>query len=130
MNNAPVNKSLELLEKIIFMSLVIQLKGRSFNRKIYLFVLLALSVANLLESPLKLRNTGTGYGVHVAAVTALEEVVSNTCNHCSVISAKLEWREDAVEVSAFCQHCAKSGISRNTAATNYSFKSCVVCGFQ
>ena len=108
MNNAPVNKSLELLEKIIFMSLVIQLKGRSFNRKIYLFVLLALTMTYLLESPLKLWNTGTGYGLHVAAVTALEEVVSNTCNHCTIVAAKFEWREDAVEVSAFCQHCAKA----------------------
>ena len=108
MKIAPVNKNLEHLEKVIFMILVIQLRDRFFYRKNYLFVLLALTVANLFESAFELRNAGTGNGVHVAAVAALEEVVGNTCNHCSVISAKLEGREDAGEVASLGQHCAKA----------------------
>ena len=55
-------------------------------------------MTNLLESTLELWNAGTGYSIHVAAVAALEEVVGNACDHCTVISAKLERREDAVEV--------------------------------
>ena len=65
-------------------------------------------MAYLLKPPLELRNAGTGNSVHIAAVSALEEVVGNTSNHGSVVAAKLERREDAVEVSAFCQHCAKA----------------------
>ena len=68
---APAHSSLKPFEKIIFMKLVIQLMRICFYRKKFLFVLLALSVANLLESPLELRDAGTGYGVHVAAVAAL-----------------------------------------------------------
>ena len=103
---------------------------RCFYRKKFLFVLLALTVSNLLESAFELWNTGTGNSVHVAAVAALQEVVGNTRNHSTIISAKLEGREDAVEVSAFCQHGSKAGVSRNTAATDNGFKAGVICGFQ
>jgi hypothetical protein len=67
-----------------------------------------LIMANLLESPLELRNTCAGYSVHVAAVAALEEVVGNTCDHCTVVAAKLERREDAVEVASLSQHGAQA----------------------
>ena len=72
----------------------------SFYRKNYLFVLLALAVAYLLEAAFELRNSCTGYCVHVAAVAALQEVVGNSRDHGSVVAAKLEWRENAVEIGA------------------------------
>ena len=65
-------------------------------------------LSNLIQSALKLRNAGAGYGVHVAAVAALEEVVGYACNHSSVVTAKLERREDAVDVGAFGEHGAES----------------------
>ena len=101
-----------------------------FYRKKFLFVLLALSVANLLESTLELWNAGTGYSIHVAAVAALEEVVGNSGNHSPVVAAKLERREYAVEVASFCQHCAEAGVCCNTAATNYSLKAGIICGLE
>ena len=87
-------------------------------------------VSYLFQSPLKLRNTGTGYCVHVAAVAALEEVVGNSGNHSPVVAAKLERRENAVEVASFCQHCAESGICCDTAATDNCFETGVIGGFQ
>ena len=108
MKIAPVNKSRKPLEKIIFMKLVIQLMRICFYRKKFLFVLLALSVTNLLESTLELWNAGTGYSIHVAAVAALEEVVGNSRNHSTIVSAKLEGREDAVEVASLSQHGAQA----------------------
>ena len=69
--SAPINKNRELLEKINFMDLVIQLMRICFYQKNFLFVLFALAVANLLEPAFELRNAGTGNCVHVAAVAAL-----------------------------------------------------------
>ena len=93
-------------------------------------MLFTLTVAYLLESAFELRNTCTGYGVHVAAVAALQEMIGNTCDHCSVISAKLKWRENAVEILSFCKHCAKTGVCSYTAATDNCFETGVVCGFK
>ena len=84
----------------------------------------------LFQPPLELRNTGTGYSVHVAAVAALQKVVGNARNHCSVVAAELEWREDAVEVAALGQHGSKAGVCCNTAATDNCFEAGVICGFQ
>ena len=82
----------------------------------------------LFQTALKLRNAGAGYGIQVAAVAALQEVVGYACNHGSVVTAKLERREDAVEVAAFCKHGAEAGISCDTAAADNCFKAGVVYG--
>ena len=46
-------------------------------------------VTYLIQAALKLRDAGAGYGVKVTAVAALQEVVSNSGYHSSVVAAKL-----------------------------------------
>ena len=91
----------------------------------FLFVM-----SHLFQPTLKLRNTCTGYGVHVATVAALEEVVGNTGNHGAVVAAELQWRENAVDVGALGEHCAEAGIGSNTAAADNCFKAGVIYGSQ
>ena len=93
------------------------------------FLELLFIMSYLFKTSFELRNTGAGNCVHVAAVASLQKVVGNACNHSTIVSAKFEGREDAVEVASFGQHFAKAGISRNTTATDNCFETGVICGF-
>jgi hypothetical protein len=61
-------------------------------------------VSDLIQAALELWDSGTGYGIHVAAVAALEEVVGYAGNHGAVVTAEFERREDAVYVCALGEH--------------------------
>ena len=65
-------------------------------------------MAYLFKSSFELWTTCAGYSVHVAAVAALQEVVGNAGYHGAVVAAQFQWREDAVDVCAFCEHCAEA----------------------
>ena len=85
-------------------------------------------MSNLIKSALELRDSCTCYCIHVAAVAALEEVVGYAGYHGTVVAAQFQWREDAVDVCAFSEHCAEAGISCNTAAAYNCLKTSVIYG--